>query len=52
MIIIIVKELRNGRWYEVDGNTLYTVGEIIRFKEGTYRVVQINRSKVTLERVN
>jgi len=52
MIIIIAKELVNGRWADVDGNKLYRVNQVVLFCNGVeYKVTAIVGSKITLELV-
>lgn len=51
MKIVMVKAYLKGRWVNVDANDLYNIGDIVKFPKdpNTYRVVNINGSKVTLE---
>lgn len=49
MIIAIFKQYVNGKWREVT-EPLYQVGDVIRANNGkTYKVIQVNGSKITLE---
>jgi len=50
MIIIIAKKIVNGRWANINGEELYSIGQLIDFANGqTYIVTAIVGSKVTLE---
>lgn len=52
MILIITKELSNGRWIEFDPKQLFKVGDVIELEDGKkYKITQINKSKVILEAV-
>lgn len=52
MILIITKELSNGRWIDFDPEQLFKVGDVIELLDGKrYEVTQISKSKVILEAV-
>lgn len=54
MITAVMKKYVNGRWVEFDVTELYSVGQIIQNAHANgekYKVIDINRSRVTLEKV-
>ncbi|MFU8785838.1 MAG: hypothetical protein ACNA7U_01215 [Candidatus Izemoplasmataceae bacterium] len=52
MITCIMKKYVDGRWIEFDVNELYSVGQTITGNNGDqYKILTINRSKVTLEKI-
>lgn len=52
MITIIFKQRVNGRWANVDATKLYSIGDIVEFKNGKkYEVLIIAGSKITFKPV-
>ena len=52
IIIIIARKLVNGKWFNIDGNEIYSVDQLIEFQNGqTFKVQSINGSNITLELV-
>lgn len=54
MITAVMKKYVNGRWVEFDVTELYSIGQIIQsthINGEEYKVIDINRSRVTLEKV-
>lgn len=50
MLTIIAKKDVNGKWENVDGNELYTVGQRVTFANADeYMVTNISGSRITLE---
>ena len=52
IIIIIARKLINGKWFNIDGNEIYSVDQLIEFQNGqVFKVQSINGSNITLELV-
>lgn len=54
MIIAVMKKHVNGRWVEFDVTELYSVGQVVQNVHTNgekYKVTNVNKSKVTLEKV-
>lgn len=51
-IIIMARKLVNGKWFNIDGNEIYSVDQLIEFQNGQmFKVQSIKGPNITLELV-
>lgn len=51
MIILMLKEYKEGRWFNVNAERFYKVGDVVKLPNSpiSYTVTNVNGCKVTLE---